>query len=268
MRSVILRLLFSTAVVFSLSGPLNAETLCTLIVSAERGAIVHEAGDCDERVTPASTFKIPLALMGFDAGVLVGPNDPAIPFQSGYPDWGGAAWRQDTDPSHWMRHSVVWYSQFIARELGVEGLTRYGRAFAYGNADFSGDPGRDNALERSWISSSLKISPREQVAFLRTFLSQSLPASAAAHQMTAHIAESHALPDGTIVWGKTGSAYPRNADGGLDRARGWGWFVGWAAKGDDFYLFARLSQATGSHQPSGGNYTRETVLADWPELVP
>ncbi|WP_410016997.1 penicillin-binding transpeptidase domain-containing protein [Pseudomonas sp. 7P_10.2_Bac1] len=38
-------------------------------------------------------------------------------------------------------------------------------AFGFGNADLSGDPGGSNGLDRSWISSSLKISPLEQLHF-------------------------------------------------------------------------------------------------------
>jgi beta-lactamase class D len=56
-----------------------------------------------------------------------------------------------------MKHSVVWFSQQIAQYLGQGRLQQYATQFGYGNADFSGDSGKNNGLERAWISSSLKI---------------------------------------------------------------------------------------------------------------
>ncbi|MEZ5781783.1 MAG: penicillin-binding transpeptidase domain-containing protein [Rhizobiaceae bacterium] len=149
---------------FSASALAEATTVCTLVVDAKSGASLLEDGDCDTRVTPASTFKVPLAVIGFDSGFLKDSNHPRLAFRPGDPDWGGAAWRQDNTPANWMRYSVVWYSQRITHALGTEVLGRYTRALAYGNADFSGDAGFDNGLDRAWIASSLAVSPREQTS--------------------------------------------------------------------------------------------------------
>ncbi|MFF7706515.1 penicillin-binding transpeptidase domain-containing protein [Pseudomonas sp. NPDC007930] len=46
----------------------QAKTLCTLITDASSGQVLQHTGDCTTRVTPASTFKLALSLMGFDAG--------------------------------------------------------------------------------------------------------------------------------------------------------------------------------------------------------
>ncbi len=167
---------------------------------------------------------------------------PSLPFKKGYADWGGEEWRQPTDPERWLKYSVVWYSQHIARDLGADELTRYGKGFGYGNADFSGDPGKNNGLERSWISSSLKISPVEQVAFLRRLVNGALPVKPDAVEKTRAVVERFDAGDGWMLQGKTGSAFPRKADGTLDRAAGWGWFVGWAEKDGRRYVFARLDQ--------------------------
>lgn len=257
--------LVAAAFLVPCTSALAATNLCTVIADARSGHVLLETGNCDSRVTPASTFKIPLATMGFDYGFLIDPAAPSLPFVRGYAEWGGDAWRRDTDPAHWMRESVVWYSQQIAQALGVARLTAYATDMGYGNADFAGDPGQNNALERAWISSSLKISPREQIAFLRRLLARTLPVSPEAMDNTIRIVESHSLGDGWTVWGKTGSAYPRNADGTFARNRGWGWYVGWAAQGDRVLVFARLTQDDGTG--GGGRLTRERFLAEWQELV-
>lgn len=161
------------------SGPAAAaaENVCTVLADASTGVILVQEGECDRRVPPASTFKVPIALMGYDAGFLEDEHDPALPFKEGYPDW-IESWRSDTDPAAWMKNSVVWYSQQVTQALGKEKFAGYVEAFGYGNADVSGDKGKDNGLTRSWLSSSLRISPLEQLDFLAKIVGRKLPASA------------------------------------------------------------------------------------------
>ncbi len=96
-------------------------------------------------MTPASTFKIAISLMGYDSGFLKDEHAPALPFRQGYPDW-NPSWKTTTDPTSWIRNSVVWYSQQVTRSLGAVRFRRYATAFHYGNEDVSGDPGRHDGL--------------------------------------------------------------------------------------------------------------------------
>lgn len=257
------------------AAPASAKTLCTLVVEASSGRTVLEEGDCAGRVTPASTFKVPLAVMGFDAGFLKGPHEPVLPFKEGYVAW-RPEWKAPTDPVRWLKYSVVWYSQQITHALGAQKLHRYGTAFGYGNADFSGDSGKDNGLDRSWIASSLKVSPREQVAFLAKLVSGTLPVTGRAMEETRVIVETRPAGNWT-VHGKTGAAFPRRAGGGFDRARGWGWYVGWVEKGGAgkeeadkdgaTYVFARLIQDETANKVPAGFRARDSFLADWPAMA-
>ena len=260
---------FAAALALSLFGfqTAQAKTLCTVIADAVTGDVLTEEGDCRTRVTPASTFKIALSVMGYDSGFLIDPNTPSLPFRRGYADWGGENWRQQTTPQRWMKYSVVWFSQQIAANLGVTQLQNYAQAFGYGNADFTGDPGKNNALERAWISSSLKIAPVEQVAFLRNLLTGKLPVRPEAIKMTLSIVERSQTPGGWVVFGKTGSAYPRLPNGSFDRARGWGWFVGWAQRGKRTLVFARLAQDEQRERVSGGLRAKDALLNQWDELL-
>lgn len=243
----------------------RAQPVC-MIVASTSGTILHEDGDCRTRVTPASTFKLALSLIGFDSGVLKDAHDPVLTYQKGDPDWGGAAWTRPNDPASWLRHSVVWYSQRITRALGSETLTRYATGLGYGNADLSGDPGQDNGLERSWIASSLKISPLEQVLFLGRLIERKLPVAGGAMDKTMAIVESQAAGNWTIS-GKTGTAYPRKADGSFDRAHAWGWYVGWASRDGQTLVFARLDQDETRQSVSGGLRARDALLKEWEALA-
>jgi beta-lactamase class D len=92
----------------------------------------------------------------------------------------------------------------------------------------------------SWIASSLKISPAEQVDFLRNMVNRQLPVSEKAYDMTFRIMPSQTLDNGWVVHGKTGTASPVLADGSDDPERQYGWYVGWASKGERTVVFARL----------------------------
>lgn len=261
---VVVALALSTTV----ASPASTKTVCTLLLNARSAEILVEHGDCTSRVTPASTFKIPLAVMGYDAGILRTAHDPVMAFRSGDPDWGGANWKRDTDPADWMRYSVLWYSQRITAAMGSETLTRYAQEFGYGNADFSGDPGLENGLERAWVSSSLQISPREQAAFLRALVLDALPVDRQAMARARSIVEVQRSA-GWMLHGKTGAAYPRRADRSFDYAHGWGWYVGWAQREDEdrVLIFVRLTQANQRSSASPGLLARDAFLQEWPELV-
>lgn len=244
----------------------EAPVVCTLIMEFG-GPTLLETGDCDSRVTPASTFKVPLALIGYATGLLQDAQTPVMTWRKGEPDWGGAAWtKADVTPAHWMQHSVLWYSQRLAHKLGVAALTAHAQAMGYGNADFSGDPGKDNALDRAWVSSSLKISPREQAQFITRLASGDLPYDGATLDHTRALLDQVTVA-GWTVRGKTGSAFPRKADGTFDYARGWGWYVGWAERDGRRLALVRLTQAVARSKTPHGIATRDRFLADLPGLL-
>ena len=115
--------------------------------------------------------------------------------------------------------------------------------------------------------SSLKVSPREQVAFLRRLATRRLPVSAHALDETAKTVEVHAVGDGWQLHGKTGTAYPRKPNGGFDKTRGYGWYVGWAEKSGRTMVFARLDQGEGISAVSPGLSARAAWLQAWPSLA-
>lgn len=245
----------------------NAATLCTMLSDVASQRIILQQGDCQTRVTPASTFKIPLAVIGYDAGFLKDAHHPSLDFKAGDPAWGGANWQRATNPMDWLKYSVVWYSQRITRALGEARLHDDLVKFNYGNADMSGDAGKNNGLERAWIASSLQISPQEQADFLKKLLRSELPVSRKAMQQAIAIVEKTPLGDGWTLHGKTGGAFPRRADGRFDYARGWGWYVGWVENGQQSFTFVRLTQDRERHAESPGLRAKAALLADMPGLL-
>ena len=65
------------------TAPAQAATICTAMADAKAGTVLLQEGNCIDRVTPASTFKIALSLMGYDAGFLKDEHKPVLPYRQG-----------------------------------------------------------------------------------------------------------------------------------------------------------------------------------------
>ena len=245
------------------SAPLG-DVRCTLIVDAASGKALYQDGMCDQRFSPASTFKVPLSLIGYDSGILSDEHTPSWDYK---PEFNAVKRDQKTvDPVVWERDSIVWFSREITRRLGSESFASYVSKFDYGNADVSGNPDKNDGLTQSWVNSSLKITPVEQVDFLRKLLARKLPVSAKAYDMTSAIIPTFQT-GGWTVQGKTGSTRLRNDADKVQDKRSLGWFVGWAQKDGRQVVFARLVVDTNRTDMPKGLKTRAAFLKDLPLLV-
>ena len=224
--------------------------LCTLVITSSAYAkecfiasknnkLIYVEGECDKRYSPCSTFKIAISLMGFDAGILVDEQHPTWDFKSGYVDWLDR-WKQPHNPKTWFDNSCVWYSQVITKTLGAKKFSNYLHRLAYGNKDVSGDHYAHNGLTHSWLSSSLKITPKEQILFLNKLVSNSLPVSIHAQEKTKSIMYSEDLEGGWQLYGKTGNGPQLDVHGNKIQDRQAGWFVGFIQKGDVVITFVQF----------------------------
>jgi beta-lactamase class D len=215
----------------------EAERACFLLYQVGAGEVRRSPAEaCQTRVSPQSTFKIPHALAGLDAGVIrdaessFAYDGAAYPFES---------WRRDHTLATAMRDSVVWWFQRVARELGADRERDYLRRFGYGNADAS------SGLTTFWLGGSLAISPEEQAQFVNKLFANALPVSDHAMRtvravlvqpqgLVVNASGRHAFagtwPKGTVLSAKTGSGTTR--DGGQVR-----WLVGHVARGGKAWIF-------------------------------
>jgi len=240
---------------------------CTLIADVKTGTMLVQSGVCDQRISPASSFKLVLALMGFDSGVLLSPDVPVWHFRQGYPDW-MPVWRNPTSPRGWLRDSVLWYSMVLTGKMGHATLQRYVDAFSYGNRDLTAPVQKGAILPVAyWVNSSLAISPLEQMAFLQKMLSGKLPVSADAVRKTMATAPSFRDADGDTVFGKTGSGLGTGRNLTRDPAVQFGWFVGWADLRGRRVVFVRLVREDDRREGFAGPRARDGLLADLPRLV-
>jgi len=204
------------------------------------GPVRVRKGDavCAERFPPASTFKVPHAMIALDSGARTGLDD--------LEKWDGktrglAVWDQDQTLATAIEHSAVWYFQRTAEKIGRERMLGYLAKLGYGNQFI----GNDIAL--FWLDGSLRISADEQASFTERFVRRELPIRANAmdsvdeliRQKPGTFARATPIdldvtwdPAVTQLYGKTGST-----DFGSDNVR---WVVGHLASRQRKFVFASL----------------------------
>lgn len=212
----------------------TGKTGCFLLYNVNQDMLLTQYNPtrCAVRISPNSTFKIPLALMAFDQKLI---SQKSI-FKWDNKDKGRAAWNQDQTPISWLGNSVVWVSQDLAAKLGEDKIKTYLMKFNYGNQDFSGDPGKHNGLNKAWLDSSLSISADEQLVFLKKLIANMLPVSQEAMQNTKQNMYLETSAQGWKLYGKTGSGKPRAVAGTASPLQE-GWFVGFIEKQNQMYIF-------------------------------
>jgi beta-lactamase class D len=233
---------------------------CTLIYEDRKFLIKDGGSNCEIRYSPCSTFKIALSLMGFDSGFLISSTDPAIDFREGYDD-SFDAWRQKQNPYSWIQNSCVWYSQLITRHIGYEKFINYLNQFDYGNKNNSIDPkslNKWNTLNSSWISSTLKISPFEQIFFLKKILENKFILANDAIEKTKKILYITDLDNSWKLYGKTGSCDFEEHDLPLMQS---GWFVGWVEKNNQKIFFANYLEDVESNDHFVSKIAKENLLS-------
>lgn len=211
----------------------KAEMIDCFIAREGKNYLIKEGNDCLTRYSPASTFKIPLAVIGYETKFLKDENHPIWksekPVTKLQDYWSGAK-----TPLSWMKYSVVWYSQILTTKLGMERFQNYINKLNYGNRNLAGNNGLNDGLTESWLSSSLLISPFEQVAFIEKLAKNQLPFSKEAQMKTKNLIrlfEESILSDEWVIYGKTGTDVDRKT--GERR----GYFVGFATKGKRLVSF-------------------------------
>jgi beta-lactamase class D len=201
---------------------------CFLLYNLKTGIFEKEIGGdhCQERFVACSTFKVPLSVMAFDAGLLANEDEIL--------KWDGKieareVVNRDHNARGWMKDSVVWFSKRLTPQLGKERFEKYLKDFNYGNQDLSG------GITEAWLIApgtrepALKISAYEQVDFMKRLWKDDFPVSKRAMQITRELMYLETLSNGFKLSGKTGSNF-------YDDKKRLGWFIAHLENGDREYI--------------------------------
>jgi len=238
---------------------LKSARACFILYDLKKERYVHiiNEGRCYERTSPCSTFKIPLAVIGFEESKFQTPDD--VPYA-----WDGTqrsipSWNQDHTVRSWMKDSVVWFSQKLVQSIGKKKLQKYIKDFEYGNMDFSGN------LMTAWLpltqkgkkgEDSLRISGFEQINFLKSLYQFRLPVSMNTMVNAQSLMVTELSPKGFVLRGKTGSGHI-----GDKFQKRLGWYVGKLDAGQDEYLALMTFDDLAPHPESkwGGPVAKEAL---------
>jgi beta-lactamase class D len=170
---------------------------------------------------PASTFKIPNALIGLEVGSIGDENEVF--------HWDGkpqvrSEWERDQTLATGMRYSCVWMFQEVARRTGKARMKEWLARLAYGNRDIKG------GIDHFWLQGALRVSAMQQVDFLRKLAEGELAMTQRSQRLVRDALVFEKTPAYTL-YAKTGSTgHVRNP---VD------WWVGWVErKGKPVAYFA------------------------------
>ncbi|ROO85064.1 beta-lactamase class D [Actinocorallia herbida] len=194
-------------------------TFALLDVRAGRTTVVDRAR-AEQRLIPASTFKIPHSLIALETGVIADEYE-VIPYggqPQPFPEW-----EHDMNLRDAVRASNVPVFQTLARRIGLARERQWVNRLHYGDREIGG------VVDRFWLDGPLEISAVEQTRFLSRLARRELPV-AKAHQLTVRDILKIEEKDGYALFAKTGW--------GMSTEPGIGWWVGWVERGADLYTFA------------------------------
>lgn len=181
---------------------------------------VYNSDRTEVRFSPCSTFKVSHTVFALDYGV-VSPNEL---FEWDKLPKSRKTLERDHTLASAIQFSVISVFQEIAARIGEQRMKEALSQLNYGNQDISG------GQTRFWLTSSLKISAREQVDIVTQLVGLEWPFSRSSQLwVKAHLLVEEG--DGYRMFGKTGS-------GVLARGGQIGWWIGWVEVGEETYAFA------------------------------
>ncbi len=198
----------------------------TMFNNADGKVTVYNMKYDTMRFSPASTFKIFNSLVGLQTGV--------IPDEKMQIKWDGIerpiqAWNRDMDMTEAFKVSSVPYYQEVARRLGKDTLQLWIDSVGYGNQNISGP------VDSFWLNNTLKISPDEQLGFVKKLYFDQLPFRKTVHQMVRDMM----LQENNTAYQlsyKTGWGFTEDGNA-------MGWVVGWIEENKHVYFFVTFVKA-------------------------
>lgn len=201
----------------------NVEGCFTLLNNSDGQITVYNMNFDTTRFLPASTFKIANSLIGLQTGAVT--NTEMVIKWDGVKRW-NEDWNKDMDLKEAFKTSNVAYYQEVARRIGKDTMQHFLDTLSYGNHEIKG------AVDSFWLDNSLKISPDEQLGFLKRLYFDQLPFRKSVQQS---VRELMLQEDNTAykLSYKTGWGFD-------EQNNSIGWLCGWIEENKHVYFFVTL----------------------------
>lgn len=212
--------------------------ICVLIydITHKRWISQYNPQQCQEKLSPGTTFHLPLALIGFDANLLKDADRPrwAPPVTHNH---SSTSKLSPETPRSWLLNGKIWYGQRIANHLSAERIIRYLKNLHYGSHVIS------TPLQSVLIyDPKLRISAYEQMTFLQELISETLLANHEAQQQLKEIVPYQPLENGWGFRGLEASIFPQPEKALKVPQKQIGWYIGWLEKQEQQYVLVMNMQ--------------------------
>ncbi len=237
---------------------------CFVLRDATAGTVLVREGDetCERPLPPASTFKVPHALIALETQARRDGDDPEA--WNGIAEARAEASRDQTLTSA-IRYSVLWYFQKTAERIGLAREREWLTKLRYGNAEV----GDERTLITFWLKGPLLISADQQAEFMARYARGDLPVSPRSRQIVddATLQQPGFIMRGTPVpvndtWGSDTRFFSKTGSMDLpERGFNVRWLVGHIEKGGRQYAFASVVTA-----PADVELSNEAIGRAMPSL--
>jgi len=213
---------------------LDAKGVFLLLDLKTNKLIEYKGISKDTMLIPASTFKIPNSLIGLETGVL---KNEMSEFKWNGTTYQNQAWNKDQNLREAFQNSTVWYFQELARKIGEKHMKKFLAQFNYGNQNTGG------GIDQFWLSGDLRISPLQQLEFLKSLWSEELKLSKKTTRTMKKVFVVEKKGKSTL-YAKTGWGFTDGND--------IGWYMGVVENEKSTYLFVPALVSKDSRLPYFG----------------
>ena len=140
---------------------------CFILYDVENDTnIIYNQPRTVQQFLPAYTYKILNSLIALECRVIEDENEII--------SWDSVerfvpAWNKDQNLRTGIKYSVVWFYQELARRIGEARMQSWVDRIKYGNMDIGSE------IDNFWLVGELRITPMEQLHFLKKFSNGDLP---------------------------------------------------------------------------------------------
>jgi beta-lactamase class D len=158
---------------------------CFILAKPGAAPMVSDKAECARPTAPASTFKIPHALVALQTGVITLETKIDSPATTTVASWRGA---HTVDSA--IKWSVLPFFVRTAELIGPARMVATLEAMGYTRDTF------DASVPQFWITGDLVVTPLEQLGFLKRFFAGTLPV---APEHVAVVRRAMTMPEGQIT---------------------------------------------------------------------
>ncbi len=189
--------------------------------------LYHNRAQCDSLYSPGETFYLPLVLMGLDHQILT--DDKTI-FDWDSVIYPNQNWNRAQDLAEAFKTSTPWFFKKLTKGIGHARILNGLIQFNYGNKDTTG------GLDRFWREDGLKISPRQQIDFLRKLRNGKLDSRSVNQDVLKRISE---------VTDSLGCLIHQTIGSGMQNGENITWLIGYMETPCNTFYFSTCLQTKG-----------------------